>query len=267
MWTSWGSRSSRTLASATTSGGWWCGRQVRGRPGSCWPEPGTPSSGPGSATRPVGGWHSSCTPTTSRVTTRGCGQAGCGSWKLPGTSRTAGSSCSSTCTATAGTWSSRAGRRSPRPIARDRPPVSARWRTNGGRAAANAGIADSLEPPGGGVMTAYPPITVRQPRTYDIVDDPVLVCGVGTGFEATCAARVRDAHGHQLGQVTIHAGGTGIWGNFQVAGGAGPVAVDDRRPVLPQPEPVAAAVRGQPGLRPRPEPDLPRSGAARSAVI
>jgi nucleoid-associated protein YgaU len=63
-------------------------------------------------------------------------------------------------------------------------------------------------------MTALQPITVRQPETYDIVDDPVSVCGVGTGFEGTFAARVRDAQGHQLGQVTIHAGGTGIWGNF-----------------------------------------------------
>src|SRR2546421_6295902 len=66
-------------------------------------------------------------------------------------------------------------------------------------------------------MTAYQPITVRQPVLYDIVDDPVAVSGVGTGFEGTFAARVRDAQGHQLGQVTIHAGGSGIWGNFNVA--------------------------------------------------
>jgi nucleoid-associated protein YgaU len=65
-------------------------------------------------------------------------------------------------------------------------------------------------------MTAFPPIAVRQPETYDIVDDPVAACGVGTGFEGTFAARVRDAQGRQLGQVTIHAGGSGIWGNFQV---------------------------------------------------
>jgi nucleoid-associated protein YgaU len=63
-------------------------------------------------------------------------------------------------------------------------------------------------------MTLSPPITVRQPRTYDIVDDPVLLCGIGTGFEATINARVRDAQGRQLGQATIQAGGTGIWGNF-----------------------------------------------------
>ena len=28
-------------------------------------------------------------------------------------------------------------------------------------------------------MTAYQPITVRQPALYDIVDDPVAVSGVG----------------------------------------------------------------------------------------
>ena len=52
-------------------------------------------------------------------------------------------------------------------------------------------------------MTAFPPIDVRQPRLYDIVDDPVHVCGVGTGFEGTFAARVRDANGQQRGQVQI----------------------------------------------------------------
>jgi nucleoid-associated protein YgaU len=63
-------------------------------------------------------------------------------------------------------------------------------------------------------MSALSPIVVRQPGLYDIVDDPVDVCGIGTGFEGTLAARVRDAQGAQLGRVTIHAGGTGMWGNF-----------------------------------------------------
>jgi nucleoid-associated protein YgaU len=66
-------------------------------------------------------------------------------------------------------------------------------------------------------MTAYPPIVVRQPVLYDLVDDPVVVCGIGTGFEGTFAARVRDANGRQLGQVSVHAGGTGIRDNFHVA--------------------------------------------------
>jgi nucleoid-associated protein YgaU len=63
-------------------------------------------------------------------------------------------------------------------------------------------------------MPTFPPITVRQPQPHDLVDDPVEVCGIGTGFEAALAARVRDANGAQLAQVPVHAGGTGIWGNF-----------------------------------------------------
>ena len=65
-------------------------------------------------------------------------------------------------------------------------------------------------------MAGFPPISVRQPRAHDIVDDPVEACGVGTGFEATFAARVRDGNGVELAQATITAGGTGIWGNFHV---------------------------------------------------
>jgi LysM repeat protein len=60
------------------------------------------------------------------------------------------------------------------------------------------------------------PINVRQPQPYDLVDDPVQVAGVGTGFEGTFAARVRDGNGKELVRRTIHAGGTGILGNFQV---------------------------------------------------
>jgi nucleoid-associated protein YgaU len=63
-------------------------------------------------------------------------------------------------------------------------------------------------------MPGFPPISVRQPRAFDIVDDPVEVCGVGTGFEGVFAARVRDANGTQLAQVTIHAGGTGLLANY-----------------------------------------------------
>jgi LysM domain/Immunoglobulin-like domain of bacterial spore germination len=65
-------------------------------------------------------------------------------------------------------------------------------------------------------MPSFPPITVRQPQPYDLVDDPVDVCGVGTGFEARIGARVRDASGAQLAQVVVSAGGTGIWGNYHI---------------------------------------------------
>jgi nucleoid-associated protein YgaU len=63
-------------------------------------------------------------------------------------------------------------------------------------------------------MSGFPPITVRQPRPFDLVDDPVAVSGVGTGFEGVFAARVRDGNGTQLAQVSINAGGTGTWANY-----------------------------------------------------
>ena len=66
-------------------------------------------------------------------------------------------------------------------------------------------------------MPTFPPIVVRQPQPHDIVDDPAEVCGIGVGFEGVVgAARVRDANGTALAEVSIHAGGTGIWGNFHV---------------------------------------------------
>ncbi len=66
-------------------------------------------------------------------------------------------------------------------------------------------------------LDGFAPIAVCQPQAFDIVDDPIDVCGIGTGFEATFAARVRDATGRQLSSATIHAGGAGIWGNYHAA--------------------------------------------------
>jgi nucleoid-associated protein YgaU len=66
-------------------------------------------------------------------------------------------------------------------------------------------------------MSGFPPITVRQPQPYDIVDDPAIIAGIGTGFEGTFAARLRDGNGAELVQVTITAGGMGTWGNYSVA--------------------------------------------------
>jgi hypothetical protein len=63
---------------------------------------------------------------------------------------------------------------------------------------------------------AFPPVVVRQPRPNDLVDDPVQVCGTGTGFEAILGARVLDANGTELKQVSFRAGAMGVWGNFQV---------------------------------------------------
>jgi nucleoid-associated protein YgaU len=72
-------------------------------------------------------------------------------------------------------------------------------------------------------MAGFPPISVRQPRPHDLADDPVGVCGIGTGFEATFAARIRDGNGAELALTHIMAGGTGIWGNFHIDIPLGPV--------------------------------------------
>jgi nucleoid-associated protein YgaU len=61
---------------------------------------------------------------------------------------------------------------------------------------------------------SIPFISVRHPRAHDIVDDPVEVSGVGTGFEATLNARLRNAAGQEIAEKSFQAGGTGIWGNF-----------------------------------------------------
>jgi len=74
-------------------------------------------------------------------------------------------------------------------------------------------VAASGMPAPSGAMRA---ITVRQPQPYDLVDLPVAVSGIGTGFEGTFAARLRDATGKELVRRTIHAGGTGILGNYAV---------------------------------------------------
>jgi nucleoid-associated protein YgaU len=64
-------------------------------------------------------------------------------------------------------------------------------------------------------MPALPPITVRQPQPFDIVDDPIKVCGIGSGFEGQFAARVRDASGAELVQINVNGPG-GVLFNFQV---------------------------------------------------
>ena len=63
-------------------------------------------------------------------------------------------------------------------------------------------------------MAAFRTISLRHPRAHDIVDDPIEIAGVGTGFEGTLQVRVRDNRGRELAQKHFQAGGTGIWGNF-----------------------------------------------------
>jgi LysM repeat protein len=67
------------------------------------------------------------------------------------------------------------------------------------------------------VVSGFPPISVRQPLAYDIVNDPIMVCGIGTGFEGQFVARVFDSGGTQIAKVPVRAGGTGIWGNYNAA--------------------------------------------------
>jgi LysM repeat protein len=66
-------------------------------------------------------------------------------------------------------------------------------------------------------MPHFPPISVRQPKPYDIVDDPVGVCGLGTGFEGVLGVRVRDGHGTVLLEQSFTVGGTGILDNFELS--------------------------------------------------
>lgn len=65
-------------------------------------------------------------------------------------------------------------------------------------------------------MPSFPPISIRQPQPHDIVDDPIEICGVGTGFEAVLNVRVRDGNGAILFNDTFMAGGTGTWANFHL---------------------------------------------------
>src|SRR3954467_1943408 len=63
-------------------------------------------------------------------------------------------------------------------------------------------------------MAGLPPISVRQPLPHDIVDDPIKVCGIGSGFEGQFAARVRDQDGTELVQVDVSGPGAVLF-NFQ----------------------------------------------------
>ena len=56
-------------------------------------------------------------------------------------------------------------------------------------------------------MAGLPPISIRQPQPFDIVDDPVDVCGIDSGFEGQFAARVRDGNGVELVQINVNGPG------------------------------------------------------------
>ena len=56
---------------------------------------------------------------------------------------------------------------------------------------------------------------IDQPQAFDLVGDPILVAGVGTGFEATLNYRVHEGHDEVTGFFTV-GGGTGEHGQYQL---------------------------------------------------
>ena len=56
---------------------------------------------------------------------------------------------------------------------------------------------------------------IDQPRALDLVGSPVLVAGVGNGFEATLQYRIGEGHDEVTGHFSA-GGGTGEHGQFQL---------------------------------------------------
>jgi len=56
---------------------------------------------------------------------------------------------------------------------------------------------------------------IDQPRAFDLVGNPILVGGVGTGFEATLSYRVHEGHDEVTGFFNV-GGGTGEHGQYQI---------------------------------------------------
>jgi phage tail protein X len=57
---------------------------------------------------------------------------------------------------------------------------------------------------------------IQQPRPFDLVGNPLLIAGIGNGFEATVQYRVHEGHDERTGFFTV-GGGTGEHGQFQVS--------------------------------------------------
>ncbi len=56
---------------------------------------------------------------------------------------------------------------------------------------------------------------IDQPSEHDLVGNPILIAGVGTGFEATLSYRVSEGHDEVTGFFNV-GGGTGEHGQFQL---------------------------------------------------
>jgi hypothetical protein len=67
------------------------------------------------------------------------------------------------------------------------------------------------------------PNEIQQPKPFDLVGDPVLIGGIGQGFEATLNWRVHDGHDERTGFFKV-GGGTGEHGQFHVAAAIGAAA-------------------------------------------
>jgi hypothetical protein len=57
---------------------------------------------------------------------------------------------------------------------------------------------------------------IQQPKPFDLVGNPILIGGIGSGFEATLQYRVHDGHDERTGHFTV-GGGTGEHGQFHLS--------------------------------------------------
>ncbi len=57
---------------------------------------------------------------------------------------------------------------------------------------------------------------IQQPKPYDLIGNPVLVGGIGQGFEATLSYRIHDGHDERSGSFHVGGGG-GEHGQFQLS--------------------------------------------------
>lgn len=57
---------------------------------------------------------------------------------------------------------------------------------------------------------------IDQPRDMDLVGNPILIAGIGTGFEATVNYRITEGHDEVTGHFMVGGGG-GEHGQFQLA--------------------------------------------------
>src|SRR6188474_3471289 len=60
------------------------------------------------------------------------------------------------------------------------------------------------------------PNEIQQPKPFDFVGNPILIGGIGSGFEATLQFRVHDGHDERTGHFNA-GGGTGEHGQFQIS--------------------------------------------------